>query len=139
MPEKEKLEKLMEEEELELDEESIQGIKRDLRVVEEELDNVSDFQWEYSKKLLRFGWAAWIFGISAFVASIIIYEGPGLIMNAPALSLSLLVGAGAAPIIVTIILIQRNRRRMERLGMIRDGLITQYKKTLLKKVEENIY
>lgn len=138
MAEPEELEELLEKEEMEVDRESPADIKRTVQVVESELNNLSDIQWTYAKSLLKFGWAAWIFGISAFIASLLMYGGPGLILGAPAVSISLLVGAGAAPVVITVALIQRHRRRIGRLERVRRGLLSQYESTLLKKVGEGI-
>jgi len=54
------------------------------------------------------------------------------------ISVSLLVIAGAAPVITTVFLIQRHRRKMSRLEQIRKRLLSQHESTLLKKIEENI-
>lgn len=138
MPSDEELKELLEKESIELDEDSPEDIKRKVQVVENELENLSNLQWSYAKQLLKFGWAAWVFGVAAFVASLIVYQGPSLVFNAPVLSISLLIIAGAAPVIVTIFLIQKHRRKINRLERIRKGLLTQYESTLLKKMEEKI-
>ncbi|KXB00235.1 hypothetical protein AKJ35_00850 [candidate division MSBL1 archaeon SCGC-AAA833F18] len=118
--------------------ESIEDVKHRLGVVERELGNLVKFQWKYAKRMLKFGTAAWVFGLAVFVATLTIYQGPGLLFGAPSISISLLVIAAAAPVFITVIMLQRHRRKIKRLERIRRGLLTQYEKTLLKKMEENI-
>lgn len=118
--------------------ESIEEVKHRLGVVERELDNLVKFQWKYAKQMLKFGTAAWIFGLAVFVTTLTIYQGPELLFDAPSISISLLVIAAVAPVIITVIMLQKYRSKMRRLERIRQGLLTQYEETLLKKMEENI-
>lgn len=138
MSSSEKLEGLLKKENIELDKDSTEDIKRKVRTVESELDNLSNLQWSYAKYLLKFGWAAWLLGICAFIASLLVYGGPSLLFEAPEVPIPLLIVAGAVPVFITVVLIQRYRRRINRLERIREGLLSQYESTLLKKVEENI-
>lgn len=119
-------------------EDSPEEIKRRLKVVERELDNLLKSQWTYAKRMLKFGSAAWIFGLSAFITALLIYQGPTLILNAPPISISLLIGALAAPIAITSALLLRQRRKVKRLERVRLGLLSQHEKALLRRVEEDI-
>lgn len=138
MSEKENLDELLSKENIELDKDNPNDIKRKVQVVEEELGNLWNLQWSYAKHLLKFGFASWILGISAFVASLLIYKGPSLITETPAISISLLIGAGAAPALITAFLVDRHQKKINRLERIRKGLLSQYETTLLKKIEEGV-
>lgn len=128
----------LDEEDFETDTEDPEKIKRKIKVVEEELENLSDVEWIYAKRLLKYGLACWIFGLATFISVAIIYKGPGLLLNAPPLSISLLVLAGATVVVVSAILIQRYQKEMDKLEDLRKKLLSRYESMLLKKVEENI-
>lgn len=136
MTESEEVEEVLDEADLE--EKSPQAVKRKINVIEKELKNTSDLEWVYSKQLLKVGMATWIFGICTFVAAVILYKGPHFILNAPPISKALLIAAGAAPIIITVIFIQSYRRKVNRLKRIRKQLLSIHEKGLLKKVEDDI-
>ncbi len=138
MDKPEEIEDFIEKEEVEVESTDPEEIKRKIQIVEDELENLSNIEWVYAKRLLKYGLAAWVFGLSAFVSSLIIYQGPEIILNAPPLSFSFLFLAGAAPVIISIILIQRYRKEMDELEKIREKLLSEYESVLLKKVEENI-
>ncbi len=131
--------------EIDIDEEDVEPetsdpeeIKRKLRIIEEELDNLSDIEWIYAKRLLKYGVAAWIFGIAAFISALMIFYGPDFFTATPATAYSLLILAGAAPVILSVIFIRRYRKEMEKLDGIREKLLSDYEKALLDKVEDNI-
>lgn len=136
MVESEELDEILDE--VELEERSPQAVKRKINVIENELKNTSDLEWVYSKQLLKVGMATWIFGICTFVAAVILYRGPQFILNAPPISKALLIAAGVAPIIITVIFIQNYRRKVDRLKRIRKQLLSVHERGLLKKVEDNI-
>ncbi|MBS3815454.1 MAG: hypothetical protein KGY45_02680 [Hadesarchaea archaeon] len=117
---------------------SAKEIKHDLQVVERELNNLVNFHWKYAKRMLKFGSAAWILGLAIFVSALILYRGPELILDAPAISLSLIIGAAAAPITITAVLLKRYQKRIKRLERIRQGLLSEYESSLLGKMEEDI-
>ncbi len=131
----EEIEEELEEEELE--EKGPEAIKRKFEVVEKELKNTSNLEWDYSKKLLKVGMATWIFGISAYVAAVMIFKGPLFILEAPPISKALLIAAGAAPVLVTVLFVQNYRRKINRLERIRKQLLANYEEELLKKVEDD--
>lgn len=136
MVESEELDEILDE--VELEERSPQAVKRKINVIENELKNTSDLEWVYSKQLLKVGMATWIFGICTFVAAVILYRGPQFILNAPPISKALLIAAGVAPIIITVLFIQNYRRKVDRLKRIRKQLLSVHERGLLKKVEDNI-
>lgn len=109
-------------------------IKRKLQIIERELDNINKLQWSYAKHMFKFGIAAWVFGIATFVSALMIYQGPGLIAEAPSISISLLVLAAAVPIFITVVAIRKFSRKIKRLEQVRRGLLAEYERTLLKEV-----
>ncbi len=129
---------IMEEENLDLGSKDPEEIRRKIEVVEEELQNLSDVEWGYAKRLLKYGLAAWVFGLSVFLFSLVSFRGPEILWGAPPLTFSLLIIAGAAPVIFTSFFIQRYRKEKTDLGKIRGDLLNNYEKMLLKKLEEDI-
>lgn|GEM_PF-1651687 len=128
----------IDEEEMEPEEPTPEDIKRKLNVIEDELENISSVQWVYAKRLLKYGIAAWIFGIAAFAVTMAIFWGPGVIFDASPLIYSLLIIAGAAPILVSVVFIRRFREKSNRLEGLRDNLLNNYEAALLDKVEDKI-
>lgn len=61
-----------------------------------------------------------------------------MILDTPPLAISLIIGAGAVPFIITVFMVQRHRKEMNRLERVRKGMLSQYENTLLKKIEENM-
>lgn len=138
MENKESLEELLEEEDFDAEEKDPEEIKRKVQLVEDELSRLSDIKWDYAKSLLKFGFSAWFFGFSAYIASLLILEGPGFILDAPPLALSLLILAGAAPVIISVIFVFVYGKRMGRLDRLRSNLLSRYEKTLLELAKEDI-
>jgi membrane protein implicated in regulation of membrane protease activity len=116
---------------------SAADIRRELRVVERELSNLIRIQWTYAKRMLKFGMAAWIFGLCTFFLAIVILN-PGLIWEAPLLAAPLLVIAAAAPVLITAVVIRKFSYKIKRLERIRRGLLVQYEKAVLKRIGEMI-
>jgi membrane protein implicated in regulation of membrane protease activity len=116
---------------------SAADIRRELRVVERELSNLIRIQWTYAKRMLKFGMAAWIFGLCTFFLAIVILN-PGLIWEAPLLAAPLLVIAAAAPVLITAVVIRKFSYKIKRLERIRRGLLMQYEKAVLKRIGEMI-
>lgn len=128
----------IDEEKMEPEEASPEDIKRKLTVIEDELENLSSVQWVYAKRLLKYGIGAWIFGIAAFAATIAVLWGPEIIFEASPTIYSLLIIAGAAPILVSVVFIRRFRKKSDRLENLRNSLLNNYESALLDKVEDNI-
>lgn len=110
-------------------------IKRELGVVERELGHMIQIQWTYAKRMLKFGFASWIFGISAFFSSLLLMNA-ALIPFTPPISISLLIFAAAVPVIITVSLIQKFRIRIKRLERTRTMLLDEYERAILKRVGE---
>ena len=108
-------------------------LKREIKKIERELGNLTELQWTYSKRLVKFGFAAWAFGISAFVSSLILIN-PGLIMLAPPISISLLILAAVAPVVITVAFIKKFRTKIKHLESVRRRLLAEYEMALLRRV-----
>ena len=111
-------------------------IKRELAIAERELRHITELQWTYAKHMLKFGFAAWIFGISSFFSLLIIYDSK-LLGETPAVT-PLLIIAAAAPIAITAALARKFRAKIKRLEHMRKGLLTEYERAILKRVGEII-
>lgn len=111
-------------------------IKRELQVLERELSNLVEIQWDYAKRMLKFGAATWLLGISIFVLSIIVYSGGGFITEVPPISVSLLISAAAVPLFMTAIIIHKFSKEIKRHERIRHGLLLEYERSLLREVGE---
>lgn len=131
----EEIEEELEEEELE--EKGPQAIKRKFEVVEKELKNTSNLEWDYSRQLLKVGMATYIFGISFYMAAIMILKGPFFILKAPPIIKALLIAGGAVPVLIFVYFVQWYRRKVNRLERIRKQLLSNYKSGLLKEAEDD--
>jgi len=112
-------------------------LKRELEVLERELNRLIEIQWAYAKHTLKFGAASWVFGLSIFFSAIII-SNPGLLSETPPISISLLIFAAAVPIFITVMLIRKFTGKIKRLERVRRKLLVEYEKALLKRVGEII-
>jgi hypothetical protein len=112
-------------------------LKHELEVIERELGRLTEVQWGYAKRTLKFGFASWIFGLSMFFSAIII-SNPTLLSKTPAISISLLVLAASVPIFMTAVLIRKFSGKIKRLERTRRTIIIQYEKALLKRASEII-
>lgn len=92
-----KLEELLSEEGINLEEESPGNIIQAIREIREEMDTLSHSIWSYAKYLLKFGLASWVFGISSFIASLMVLKGPKTLLASNPLSLALLIGGCTSP------------------------------------------
>lgn len=108
-------------------------LKREIGIIERELGHLTELQWMYSKRLMKFGFATWVFGIATFSSSLILIN-PGLIMVTPPIAVSLLILAAVAPVVITVLLIQKFRTKIRHLEHVRRRLLTEYEMTLLKRV-----
>jgi hypothetical protein len=108
-------------------------IKRELEVLERELGRLHEIQWTYAKHLLMFGIASCIFGLSAFFLAIIILDS-SLLGRMQPISISLLVFAAAAPILITAMWISRFRIKINRMEYTRGTLLAVYQRVILKRM-----
>jgi len=87
----------------------------------------------YIEKMLKFGLAAWVFGLSIFFFAIVMVNVE--LFGAPPVWISLLVAVPAAPLTITAVFIRKHAVKTKRLESIRHGLMTKYKKAALRPVE----
>jgi signal transduction histidine kinase len=111
-----------------LEEKSPEEIKQKLMVLKDRISRLSELQRDYSRKMLKFGFAAWVFGISTFIVSLVFLRGFGFMLRVPIVSISLLVGAGAAPLVITALMLQRQRRMRNRLESVEKLVEEIYKR-----------
>ncbi|KXA95788.1 hypothetical protein AKJ38_04305 [candidate division MSBL1 archaeon SCGC-AAA259I14] len=106
-------------------------IREKVKTVEGEIEDLLSSQWSYAKRMLKFSLASWIFGISLFIATLLAYKGPEFLLKIPPLSLSLLVGACAAPITIASMFLRNKNKKVEKLKDRKSKLLSQYEKALI--------
>jgi len=111
-------------------------IKRELAIAERELRHITELQWTYAKRMLKFGFASWIFGISSFFSLLIIYDSK--LLGESLLATPLLIVAAAAPIAITAVLLRKFSAKIKRIEHMRKSLLTEYERAILKRVGEII-
>lgn len=106
-------------------------IKRDLEITERELHRVTEFQWIYAKRMLRFGFASWIFGLFLFLLILVVR---GLeFLGRLSLAYPLLIIAIAVPVLITALAVRRFNAKIKRFERIRKLLLTEYETAILKR------
>lgn len=111
-------------------------IKRELAFVEGRLGAVVGEQWKYARRLVRFGFASWVFGISVFVAAILV-SAPE-VLPIMAASTWLIIAAVAAPLAVAGAFVFRLSRKIGELERMRVDLLVKYRAVALKQAERII-
>lgn len=115
---------------------SAETIRRELKVTERELRRITELQWVYAKRMLKFGFASWIFGLSCFFLLIVVLDS-NLLAESP-VAWPLLILAAAAPILITAVAAHRFSSKIKRLERIRTLLLVEYEKAILKRVSNLI-
>ncbi|MBA7594002.1 hypothetical protein ES703_00938 [subsurface metagenome] len=106
-------------------------IKRDLEITERELRHITEFQWIYAKRMLRFGFASWIFGLLLFLLILVVR---GLeFLGRLSLAYPLLIIAIAVPVLITAFSVRRFNAKIKRFERIRKLLLTEYETAILKR------
>lgn len=111
-------------------------VKRELAVAERELHHITELQWTFAKRMLKFGFASWIFGMSSFFSILIVYDSK--LLGETLLATPLFIIAAAAPIAITAVLARKFRAKIKRLEHMRKSLLTEYERAILKRVGEII-
>lgn len=110
---------------------SVAAIKRDLEITERELHRVTEFQWVYAKRMLRFGFASWIIGLVLFFLILVIR---GLeFLGRLSLAYPLLIIAIAVPVLITAFSVHKFNAKIKRFERIRKLLLTEYEAAILKR------
>lgn len=112
-------------------------LKRQLQAAGRELSHLQGLQWVYSKRMLKFGMAAWIFGLFTFFSAIFLMDAR-LLTTTYNLWVPLLIIALAIPVMITVVMIRKFARKIKYLERLRQGLLTEYERALLKRVEKMI-
>lgn len=87
--------------------------------------------------MLKFGLAAWIFGLATFFFAIVVINLQAL-MTTYNVWVPLLTIALAAPVAITVIMIRKFARKIRYLERLRRGLLTEYEEAILKRVKKMI-
>ena len=109
-------------------------IKQQLQTTDRELRHLNELQWIYSKRMLKFGMAAWIFGLCTFFFAVVVINIQ-LLGTTYHIWLPLLIIALAAPVAITATLIRKFAVKIRHLERVRRDLLTEYEKAILKRVE----
>jgi hypothetical protein len=113
--------------------EKAEKVKRELEILERELNHLIGIQWTYTKHMLKFGAASWIFGLSMFFLTVIISDA-SLLGRMPPISMSLLIFAAAVPILITVVRIRKFDIKIKRLERVRRTLLVGYQRAVLERI-----
>lgn len=112
-----------------------EDVKRRLMIAERGIQSLEKNKSGYVKNMLKFGFASWFFGISTFVFALMVVNVE-LFGGAPPVWASLLVGAPAAPVTIAAMFVHKFDTKIRRLERIRRGLMTKYRKAVLRDIWE---
>ncbi|MFQ6130396.1 MAG: hypothetical protein ACE5OT_06340, partial [Candidatus Hadarchaeaceae archaeon] len=114
---------------------------RKLRTIQRKLHHIEKKKWLFTKNMLKFGFASWVFGLSVFFLAIVVV-GVELFGETPPIwtysltGIPLLVGAPAAPVTMTAVSVRKYDTKIKRLRHIRRGLAIKYQRGVLRYVEQ---
>ncbi len=116
-------------------------VKQQLRTTERKLRRLEENRWSYTKNMLRFGFATWVFGLAVFLFAIVamstkLFGGAPLAWSSMLVGTPLLVGAPAAPVTMTAVSVRKFEIKIKRLRRIRKGLVAKYQRAVLQYVEQ---
>ncbi len=109
-------------------------VKQRIQAADRELRHLNEVQWIFSKRMLKFGMAAWMFGLSTFFLAVVLM-GAQLLAPTYHIWLPLLILGLAAPIVITASLIRKFSLKIRQLERIRRDLLAEYERAILKRVE----
>jgi len=122
-----------------------EDVKKQLRKTDRELRRMEENRWSYTKNMLRFGFASWVFGLAVFLFAIVavnteffaeLFGGVQLTWSSMLIGTPLLVGAPAAPVTMTAVSAHKFDTKIKRLRRIRKRLVVKYQKAVLRYVED---
>ncbi len=113
----------------------LEEVEQHLRITERKLHRLMENSWSYTKNMLRFGFATWVFGLSVFFLAIVamsteLFGGAPLTWTSMLVGTPLLVGASAAPVTMTTVSVRKFDTKIKRLRRIRSGLAVKYQRAL---------
>ncbi len=109
-------------------------VEQHLRITERKLHHLREDRRSFTKNMLKFGFATWVFGLSVFFLVIMVVGVAGdlQIWTSFLVGTPLLVGAPAAPMAMTATFVRKFDIKVERLRHIRSGLVVKYQRVLLQ-------
>jgi len=115
--------------------------KKQLQKTERELRRMEEDRLSYTKNMLRFGLASWVFGLAFFLFAIVamsteLFGGAPLTWSSMLVGTPLLVGAPAAPVTMTAVSAHKFDAKIKRIRRIRSRLVTKYQKAVLQYVTQ---
>ncbi len=115
----------------------LEEVEQHLQITERKLHRLMGDSWFYTKNMLRFGFASWIFCLSIFFLAIVamsteLFGGAPLTWSSILVGTSLLVVAPAAPMMMTAVSVHKFETKIKRLRHIRRGLAAKYQSALLQ-------
>jgi len=118
-----------------------EDVKKQLRKTDRELRHMEENRWSYTKNMLRFGFASWVFGLAVFLFAIVavnteFFGGVQLTWSSMLVGTPLLVGAPAAPVAATAVSVRKFDTKIKRLRRVRKRLVVKYQKAVLRYVED---
>ncbi len=122
-----------------------EDVKKQLRKTDRKLRRMEENRWSYTKNMLKFGFASWIFGLSVFLFVIVamntdffveLFGGVELTWSSMLVGTPLLLGAPAAPVTTTAVSVRKFDVKIKRLRRVRKQLVARYQKAVLRYVEE---
>ena len=100
-------------------------VKRQVRITERKIRRLKEAQWLYVRNMLKFVFAAWVFGLSVFLFVIMIMNVK-LFGESPSVWISLLVGVPTAPVMIMVVFVRKFAVKIKYLERIRRGLLAKY-------------
>jgi len=112
-------------------------VEQHLQITERKLHHLREDRRSFTKNMLKFGFATWVFGLSVFflvimVVGVKLFAGDLPIWTSFLVGTPLLVGAPAAPVPMTAAFVRKFDIKVERLRHIRSGLVVKYQRALLQ-------
>lgn len=115
----------------------LKDVEQHLRITERKLHRLKEDRWSFTKNMLKFGFAAWVLGLSVFFLAIVVlsvefFAGSQPILTYSFMGTPFLVGASAASVMMTAAFVRKFDIEVKRLRRIRMGLGVKYQRALLQ-------
>ena len=115
----------------------LEEVEQHLRITERKLHHLMEERRSFTRNMLKFGFATWVFGLSVFFFAIVVMSAKLFVGSPPIWTYSLmgapwLVGAPAASVTMTAAFVRKFDIKVERLIHIRSGLVAKYQRALLQ-------
>jgi len=115
----------------------LEDVEQQLRINERKLHHLKENRRSFTKNMLKFGFASWVFALAVFFLAIAmmnakLFEGAPLAWSSMLVGIPLLVGAPAAPVTMTAVSAHKFDAKIKRLRRIRRGLVEKNQRTLIE-------